>query len=159
AEFDDLFRRHLRNVYTLLDRPVPDGLYVSNISTGAPATADTSPCAYFTPTLDGEETSYFEWLGAGALEVSDIAGVMHRTDGVPRLLTCVYFGFDQERFYVRLDAARRMTDLLADGYTFLLAFLRPEGIQLTLRHQAGRVAATLWHRQADDQAWVEGGSD
>ena len=56
-------------------------------------------------TLDGEETSYFEWLGAGAVEVRDDAGVMHRTDGPPRLLTCVYFGFDQERFYVRLMPA------------------------------------------------------
>ena len=32
-EFDDLFRRHLRNVYRLLGKPVPDELFVSNIST------------------------------------------------------------------------------------------------------------------------------
>ena len=31
-EFDDLFRRHLRNVYRLLRKPVPDELFVSNIS-------------------------------------------------------------------------------------------------------------------------------
>ncbi|MGE3177933.1 MAG: glycoside hydrolase, partial [Vicinamibacterales bacterium] len=35
--FDELFRRHLRNVYRLLDQPVPDELFVSNISAGAPA--------------------------------------------------------------------------------------------------------------------------
>ena len=34
-EFDDLFRRHLRNVYRLLERPVPDELFVTNISAGA----------------------------------------------------------------------------------------------------------------------------
>ena len=33
-EFDDLFRRHLRNVYRLLQRPVPDELFVSNIIDG-----------------------------------------------------------------------------------------------------------------------------
>ena len=33
AEFDDLFRRHLRNVYRLLHKPVPEELFVSNIST------------------------------------------------------------------------------------------------------------------------------
>ena len=32
-EFDDLFRRHLRNAYRLLQKPVPDELFVSNIST------------------------------------------------------------------------------------------------------------------------------
>jgi hypothetical protein len=158
AEFDDLFRRHLRNVYSLLDRPIPDALFVSNITTGAPATAGTAPSAFFTPTLDGEETSYFEWLGAGAFEVRDAAGTMHRSDGPSRLLTCVYYGFDRERFYVRLDSGRRMADLLADGYAFSLTFLRPEGVKFTMRHQAAGVTATLWYRQADEQAWIDRGS-
>ena len=35
-EFDDLFRRHLRNVYRLLGKTIPDELFVSNISAGAP---------------------------------------------------------------------------------------------------------------------------
>ena len=88
-EFDDLFRRHLRNVYKLLGKPVPDELFVSNISTGVvAAAAETSPSAFFTPTLDGEETSYFEWLGAGAIEIRDVSGAMHRTDGRSSLLAC-----------------------------------------------------------------------
>ena len=49
-EFDDLFRRHLRNVYRLLSKPVPDELFVSNISTAAPApAADASRPALLTP--------------------------------------------------------------------------------------------------------------
>src|SRR6185312_3569479 len=71
-EFDDLFRRHLRNVYKLLQKPTPDELFVSNISTAA-APEQTDPSGLITPTLDGEDTSYFEWLGAGALEVRDAA--------------------------------------------------------------------------------------
>src|SRR6185436_9812605 len=79
-EFDDLFRRHLRNVYTLLDRPIPDALFVSNISSGPPIVTESAPSAFFTPTLDGEETSYFEWLGAGVIELRGTSGAMHRTD-------------------------------------------------------------------------------
>ena len=30
---DDLFRRHLRNVYRLLGKPVPEELFLSNITT------------------------------------------------------------------------------------------------------------------------------
>ena len=33
-EFDDLFRRHLRNVYQMLGQPIPEELFVTNISTG-----------------------------------------------------------------------------------------------------------------------------
>ena len=33
-EFDDLFRRHLRNVYRALDKPVPEELFITNITHG-----------------------------------------------------------------------------------------------------------------------------
>src|SRR5206468_12930045 len=114
-EFDDLFRRQLRNAYKLLQRPVPDELFVSNISTDA-APTQTDPAGLLAPTLDGEETSYFEWLGAGVLEVRDVAGAMHQADQLPSILTLVRFGFDRERLYVRIDGRRSLVDLLAEGY-------------------------------------------
>ena len=79
-EFDDLFRRHLRNVYRLLGKTIPDELFVSNISAGAPPAAERQPAGLLAPVLDGEETTYFEWLGAGLLEVRDTAGAMHQSD-------------------------------------------------------------------------------
>jgi alpha-amylase/alpha-mannosidase (GH57 family) len=157
-EFDDLFRRHLRNVYRLLKRPIPDELFVSNISTGGPAAAETPPSAFFTPTLDGEETSYFEWLGAGTLEIREVAGAMHRTDRKPGVLTQVQFGFDRERLYVRLDAARPLSDLLADGYQFAVTFLQPEGVRFTIRQTLGRLAGSFLDRRLSDQSWVERGT-
>ncbi len=92
-EFDDLFRRHLRNAYRLLHRPMPDELFVSNISTGAPPAVETQPVGLIAPTIDGEVTSYFEWLGAGLFEVKETAGAMHRSDRAPSLVTGVRFGF------------------------------------------------------------------
>ncbi len=35
ADFDDLFRRHLRNAYVALGAPIPEELFATNISTGA----------------------------------------------------------------------------------------------------------------------------
>src|SRR5258708_11940274 len=58
-EFDDLFRRHLRNVYQLLGKPVPDELFVSNISQGLPPAVVTQPNARLSPGLDGPATSSF----------------------------------------------------------------------------------------------------
>src|SRR6185436_3733535 len=37
VEFDELFRRHLRNAYRLLGKAAPDELFVSNISQGVPS--------------------------------------------------------------------------------------------------------------------------
>jgi len=152
--FDDLFRRHLRNVYTLLNRTIPDELFVSNISTSATGTAETAPSGYFTPVLDGEETSYFEWLGAGTIEVREAMGAMHRTDRSPLILTWVHFGFDKERLYVRLDAGRAMTDLLREGFTFSLTFVQPQGLRLTVGGQPSSGTATWWRRRVGDQSWV-----
>jgi hypothetical protein len=158
AEFDDLFRRHLRNVYKLLGKEVPDELFVSNISTGpVVASIETSPSAFFTPTFDGEETSYFEWLGAGAIEVRDVAGAMHRSDGPRNLLACVFFGFDRERFYVRLDGVRRMADLLDEGMEIWLTFLRPEGVRFVIRRRLGQLTGGFLEKGADGRAWLDRG--
>jgi hypothetical protein len=133
AEFDDLFRRHLRNVYRLLQRPVPDELFASNISARAQEASETSPTGLISPTLDGEDTSYFEWLGAGRVEVRDAAGAMHQTG----LISEIWFGFDRERLYVRLDGVRSLKELLAEGYEFSLHFLKPAGLRLAVSQRAG----------------------
>jgi alpha-amylase/alpha-mannosidase (GH57 family) len=163
-EFDDLFRRHLRNAYRLMDKPVPDELFVSNISAGAAPPAQTNPTALFTPTLDGEETSYFEWLGAGSLEIRDLAGAMHQATRREPLLTLVQFGFDHEHLHVRIDATRPMVDLLADGYELSLKFLQPDAVRFSVRQTQGRLTGLYWDRRVEirpDQAtrarWLERG--
>ena len=76
-EFDDLFRRHLRNAYRPLQKPVPDELFVSNISGVADVlSAESGPIAFLAPTLEGEDTSYFEWLRAGTREIRNVGGAM-----------------------------------------------------------------------------------
>jgi alpha-amylase/alpha-mannosidase (GH57 family) len=156
-EFDDLFRRHLRNVYTLVQKPVPDALFVSNISAGASSPADIGPTGLVTPILDGEDTSYFEWLGAGILEVRETAGAMHQTERKPFLLTRVRFGFDQERLFVCLEGTGRLLDLLAEGYGFSLKFLRPEGIRFSVRQIVGRLGGSFWDRRIEESDWNERG--
>ena len=140
-EFDDLFRRHLRNVYRLLHRPVPDELYSSNISSGAPPPLDIEPNALISPTIDGEETSYFEWLGAGVLEVRDTAGAMHQIDAPKALTRLVLFGCDRQSFFVRVDLTRPAQALVADGYDIALKFMEPEGRTVSVRTSLARPAS------------------
>jgi alpha-amylase/alpha-mannosidase (GH57 family) len=156
-EFDDLFRRHLRNAYRLLEKPVPDELFVSNISTSVTAPSHTLPTARLSPTLDGEETSYFEWLGAGTVEVRDVAGAMHQTDRQAALVTLVQYGFGNERLYLRLDGRRPMRELLESGYEASLKFLIPEGVRFSVRSDHGRVTGTFWDHREEMPRWVERG--
>jgi alpha-amylase/alpha-mannosidase (GH57 family) len=160
-EFDDLFRRHLRNVYRLLQRPSPDELFVSNISgLGAPPT-QTPPTALLAPTLDGDETSYFEWLGAGAFEVREVHGAMHQTTRRSSILTLVQFGFGRarDRLYVRLDSERRLGELLADGYTFSLKFLDPGGVRFAVGMTMGQVVGSFLDRTPKGDGWTDRGPD
>jgi alpha-amylase/alpha-mannosidase (GH57 family) len=146
AEFDDLFRRHLRNVYRLLNLPVPDELFLSNISTGHFPLEETAPLGWLQPTLDGEATSYFEWLSAGMLDVTEAAqGAMHQIDAGGRTLTRVQFGFDRAHLFLRLDAERPLVDLLAEGYAFSFTFLEPHQHRVDIQGPA----AVTWTGKAD----------
>ena len=158
-EFDDLFRRHLRNVYRLLDRPVPDELFVSNITAGAPAAVAAEPTALLSPTLDGEVTSYFEWLGAGCFEVRETAGAMHQVDRARPVIKLVQFGFGDgdDQFFVRLDGHQPAIDLLAAGYEFSLKFLAPAGVRFSVRQEFGRLSGLYWERRPEPPRWVERG--
>ena len=152
-EFDDLFRRHLRNAYSLMGKPAPDELFVSNISRGAPAATQTDPVALVTPTVDGIETSYFEWLGAGTLEVRATAGAMHQIDRPAPLVTIIRFGFDRTRLFVRVDGRAPMSGLLAEGHEFSLKFLHPTGLRFSVRQIDGKVSGAFFERLPDPPYW------
>jgi alpha-amylase/alpha-mannosidase (GH57 family) len=158
AEFDDLFRRHLRNVYRLLRKPVPEELFVSNISTTVAAAEETPPSAWLAPTLDGEETSYFEWLGAGTLDGNNLQGAMHQANPVERVLTRVHFGFDRRHLFVRLDAGRSVADLLAEEYVFSLTFLQPSSRRLDIRGARATVVGVLSDQPSGEPGWTARGA-
>jgi hypothetical protein len=168
TEFDDLFRRHLRNVYQFLQRPVPDELFLSNISAaGAAAQRDANPVGRITPQIDGEDTSYFEWLSAGRIEVRDVAGAMHQIETAPSAVTELRFGFDADHLYIRIDTAQAARDVLDRGDGLAVTFLEPGGYRVTLGRPTagpddgatGNVAVQWWTRPSTAEPWMEGSSD
>jgi alpha-amylase/alpha-mannosidase (GH57 family) len=153
-DFDDLFRRHLRNVYRLLDKPVPDELLVSNISVGASQPAQIDPTGLIEPVIDGEESSYFEWLGAGVLEVRHLAGAMHQIERREPSVSGVRFGFGADTLFLRLDGRRPLGPQFAEGMAFRLTFIEPAGAALVVR-SVGAGIVVLWERRAGSRAWTE----
>jgi hypothetical protein len=70
----------------------------------------------------------------------------------------VYFGFDHERLFVRIDTHERVIDLLAAGMEFSLTFVTPAAIRLSIRQDAGRLTGAFWVRQPMEPQWVTRGT-
>jgi alpha-amylase/alpha-mannosidase (GH57 family) len=108
AEFDQLYRKHLTEVYTELGASVPDALALP-IKRAAERGQREAPTSYLDVTVDGRETSYFEWMGAGMYSTDQRSGTMH---GRSYVLGNLYYGFGPQRFYVRVDpVADAMSDI------------------------------------------------
>ena len=150
-EFDELFRRHVRNVYRALEKPVPEELFVTNITTAPPASVIQGPTGLVQPVIDGEITSYFEWVGAGSVEGTEAAGAMHQVTARAEGISAVEFGFDLEKFYVRVDGTAPMCDLLADGLGLGLWFLNPPGLRIEI--DGGEAAAPTLYRKSNGGQW------
>ena len=98
-EFDQLYRSHLANVYRFLNLAPPEELSRPILRIAAPDVR-VAPTGAIHPTIDGEVTSYFEWMGAGEYHVEERSGSMH---GKKFLVSKVFFGSDGESLFVRVD--------------------------------------------------------
>jgi len=98
-EFDQLYRDHLANVYRLLGVTPPDELSrpILKIVREEFYQAPVSPIQ---AKIDGEVTSYYEWMGAGHYRADTRTGSMH---GKALLVRDLYYGSDGSKLYVRLD--------------------------------------------------------
>lgn len=99
TEFDQLYRSHLANVYTLLGLTPPEelGRPIIKVSVHEFHQNPTGPVK---ATVDGEITSWFEWLGAGLYQVDNRSGAMH---GHRFFVKELRYGSDGQNLYLRLD--------------------------------------------------------
>jgi alpha-amylase/alpha-mannosidase (GH57 family) len=98
-EFDQLYRDHLANVYRCLGLNPPEELSrpILKVPVKAFHEAPSSPVK---PVIDGEISSYFEWMGAGNYRVDGRSGAMH---GQRFLIRELFYGSDGVSLYVRVD--------------------------------------------------------
>jgi alpha-amylase/alpha-mannosidase (GH57 family) len=105
-DFDELYRKHLSNVYQALGASPPDSL--AQPITGVEVRPSFVPqTAYIHPRITGDKVRYFEWMGAAAYTADHRAGSMH---GKQFLLDAVYAGIDATHLYGRLDFTEKVPD-------------------------------------------------
>ncbi|MGH9557924.1 MAG: glycoside hydrolase family 57 protein [Bryobacteraceae bacterium] len=102
AEFDQLYRDHLSNVYRALGQQPPEVLS-RPILKMQPGVFHEPPSNPIHAVIDGEVTSYFEWLGAGRYRPDPRSGAMHGGEPPVREF---FYGTDAENLYIRIDAGR-----------------------------------------------------
>jgi alpha-amylase/alpha-mannosidase (GH57 family) len=99
AEFDALYRKHLTAVYLALGQVAPQEL-AKPIKRQPEHALQLAPTGFLKIAVDGRDTSYFEWLGAGLYSPERRGGAMH---GRTFYLHELRYGFEEERFCVRVD--------------------------------------------------------
>jgi alpha-amylase/alpha-mannosidase (GH57 family) len=93
-EFDELFRRHLIDIYSLMDKPIPTELYLPIIKEEK-VSFITEPKNEISPIINGRFGSIFEWYGAGMIDERKIYSTMDKK----RIIEKIYFGMDRDNFY------------------------------------------------------------
>src|SRR5262252_8780448 len=111
AEFDALYRKHLTGVYLALGQIAPDDL-AKPIKRQPERALHLAPSEWLRVDVNGVDSSYFEWLGAGVYSPERRSGTMH---GRTYYLRELRYGFEQERFCVRVDVFAEALETLQNA--------------------------------------------
>ena len=95
--FDRLFRAHLAAAWRALGEVPPEELARPVDAQAAPAHVHP-PRSFIHPSVDGRVGSYFEWTGAGRVEIGRGAAMAESP-----MLKQLHFGFDDHTLFMRGD--------------------------------------------------------
>ncbi len=140
-EFDELYRKHLSNIYQALGARPPDYL-AQSILVGTTRPSVAPQTAYIHPQITGDMVRYFEWMGAAVYTADRRAGAMH---GKQFLLDAVHAGIDEAYVYGRLDFAENEVpavdfELVVNVESWAVEGQRPRrALRLDVALESGRI--------------------
>lgn len=131
AEFDALYRKHLTAIYLALGQVAPEEL-AKPIKQKPEQATHLVPTSFLNVKVDGRDTSYFEWLGAGLFSPERRGGSMH---GRVFYLHELRYGFEEDRFCVRVDCfAGPLAELDDPEFRITIAGAEETAIVVKVRH-------------------------
>ncbi|WP_035957745.1 glycoside hydrolase family 57 protein [Bryobacter aggregatus] len=108
TDFDRLYREHLANVYRALGLLPPEELSRPILKVDIQVTHQ-SPRGPLRPDIDGQISSYFEWMGSGSYSIDQRQGAMH---GQRFLIQELHYGSDGAWLFIRIDFVKGMEESL-----------------------------------------------
>jgi alpha-amylase/alpha-mannosidase (GH57 family) len=134
AEFDALYRKHLTGTYLALGQVAPADL-AKPIKRKPEHALQMAPTNFLKTTVDGRDTSYFEWLGAGLYSPERRGGAMH---GRIFYLRELRYGFEQDRFSIRVDPFFEVLNEMEDP-EFRITVGAAEELTVVVKLERGRL--------------------
>jgi alpha-amylase/alpha-mannosidase (GH57 family) len=134
AEFDALFRKHLTGIYLALGHAAPEEL-AKPIKRHRERATQSAPTGLLQVKVDGRESSYFEWLGAGLYSPERRGGAMH---GRTYYLHELRYGFSEDSLFLRVDPFRKAIEGL-DGPEFRITIGAGSEICVVVKLERGRM--------------------
>jgi len=155
-DFDELYRKHLSNVYHALGQAPPDYL-ARPIAQLEGRQYFVRQTAYIHPQIDGLPGRYFDWIGAAMYTADQRAAAMH---GKQFALDCIYAGIDEESLYGRVDFITEPPQVPSEVRLHLSVTPPVEGAAVSflgsVTLDAGKVTgSTLQHLAAADGGEAE----
>ena len=134
AEFDAFFRQLLSEAYQSLGCEAPDEL--ANPIKHKPEPAHIiAPSAFLDVRVDGRESSYFEWMGAGFYSPERRETSMH---GRVHWLHHFRYGFGTESLFIRVDLVEGALATLQDA-EFRITLRGDEELRIVLHVREGKL--------------------
>jgi len=96
AEFDELFRSHLIEIYHLMKIAPPYDLYTPIISDRSSENFLLQPKFPISPAIDGSQKTFFEWVGCGIVDEMKLFSTMDRVRGP---IETIRFGHNEKQFF------------------------------------------------------------
>lgn len=152
AQFDLLFRHHLKALYHKVGLEPPEELERPLDEANLKPVQVTMPAHWISPQITGREDSYYKWLSAGRVLFQQ--GFMHRPNYLVKELR---FGFDRENLYFKIEASGSMRELLRlRRLQVELHLVQPEadGVRLKVE-ESGRVVAVCARRGGETASDAE----
>ncbi|MBD3381754.1 MAG: glycoside hydrolase [candidate division Zixibacteria bacterium] len=144
--FDQIFRSHLMAVYSIIDEDPPREL-LQPIRSREGEASIIQPSNFFSAKIDGEVTHFYEWYDAGSFNCRKASSTMHR---VSNIVEEIFFGFDNDNLYYRLDLIMPASDEALEDYEFELEIHTINSYRLRLSQDKIEFAI----RQADKDKYT-----
>lgn len=106
GDFDRIFRSHIKNAFIFLGKKVPLFLFEPIYRFEDQRAALIKPPGFVRPTINGMDTSFFEWANAARMTVHGrTSGAMAQSSIDP--FEAISFGFNEQAFYIRIEPIER----------------------------------------------------
>ena len=131
-----LFRTHLKNVFVNLEEEPPD--YLENPIIRSRKDYIVEPIGYLDIIIDGKNTHYFEWIGAGKYISEKDKGVMDTSE--EGILGDLHFGMCKSGLCIRIDLIEDFRSHLGDETSLLIDFAEPRKRKIRIKNLSENVS-------------------